>query len=218
MSQLFHPRVNIVVWIGLVGALLIAVGLAVLAYLFVYSPLLTEVGVAKTQPVPYSHKLHVGGLGLDCRYCHTSVTEGGVAGIPPTETCLGCHTQVTPDSPALELVQASLETNQPLAWIRVHSLADYVYFNHSIHVNQGIGCESCHGRIDQMAIVAKTETLHMAWCLECHRAPERFIRPREAVFTMGWEPPLDQATLGPQLVAEYGINVDQLSDCSICHR
>jgi hypothetical protein len=218
MAQLFHPRINIIVWLGLAGGILIMAGLAGLLYLLGYSPALTQVGLARSQPVPYSHKLHVGGLGLDCRYCHTAVTESGFAGIPPTETCLGCHNQLDSDSANLALVRSSLANDQPLPWIRVHNLADYVYFNHSIHVKQGIGCESCHGRVDQMAVVAKAETLQMAWCLECHRAPERFIQPRAAVFTMGWQPPSDQISLGQQLVAEYGIKVDQLSDCSICHR
>jgi hypothetical protein len=194
------------------------VGLAALAYFVIRSPLVTGVGVAKAQAVPYSHRQHVGGLGLDCRYCHTAVDQSNTAGIPPTETCMGCHAQVAPDAASLAPVRASLETGEPLEWIRVHSLPDHVYFNHAIHVRQGIGCETCHGRIDQMAVVAKVQALQMDWCLDCHRAPEKYIRPREAVFTMGWQPPIDQAVLGPQLVADYGIHVDQLTDCSICHR
>jgi hypothetical protein len=178
----------------------------------------TEVGVAKAQAVPYSHRQHVGGLGLDCRYCHTAVDQSNTASIPPTETCMGCHSQVATDAVSLELVRASLETGKPLEWIRVHSLPDYVYFNHAIHVRQGVGCETCHGRIDQMAVVAKAENLQMDWCLDCHRNPEKYIRPRDAVYTMGWKPPIDQAELGPQLVTEYGIRVAQLTDCSICHR
>jgi len=218
MAQLFPPRINILTRIFLLVALLLLIGLAVLAYYAIRSPLVTEVGVAKAQPVAYSHRQHVGGLGLDCRYCHTAVEESNTAGIPPTETCMGCHAQVAPDAASLELVRASQEEQQPLEWIRVHDLADYVYFNHAIHVRQGIGCETCHGRVDQMAVVAKVQNLQMDWCLECHRAPERYIRPREAVFMMGWEPPVAQSELGPQLVAEYGIQVDRLSDCSICHR
>ena len=218
MSQIFHPSINLIVRAGLLGAVLGLIGLAGLLYYLVESPLMTEVGLAKAQPLPYSHEQHVGGLGLDCRYCHTSVETSDFATIPPTETCMGCHAQVTPDSAVLTPVRASFENNQPLEWIRVHNLADFVYFNHGIHVNKGIGCETCHGRIDQMPVVAKAESLQMDWCLECHRTPERFVRPREAVFTMGWQPPTDQATLGPQLVADYGIKVDQLTDCSICHR
>jgi hypothetical protein len=209
---------NLIVWLSLLGLLLLLIGLAVFVYFLVESPYMTEVGLAKAQPVSYSHQQHVGDLGLDCRYCHSSVEEADFAIIPPTETCMGCHARVAAEAPTLELVRTSFENNQPLEWIRVHSLADYVYFNHGIHVNKGVGCETCHGRIDQMAVVAKAESLQMDWCLECHRAPERFVRPQAEVFTMGWEPPLDQATLGQQLVAEYGINVDQLTDCSICHR
>jgi hypothetical protein len=218
MSQIFHPNMNIIARTGLLGAVLVLAGLAGLGYLLVESPYLTRVGLAQEQPVPFSHQQHAGELGLDCRYCHSSVEKANFAGIPSTQACMGCHAQVATEASSLEPVRASLANNQPLEWIRVHDLADFVYFNHGIHVTQGIGCESCHGRVDQMPVIAKTETLRMDWCLECHRAPERFIRPREAVFTMGWEPSPDQANLGPQLVAEYGIEVEQLDDCSICHR
>lgn len=218
MSQIFHPSMNIIVKVLLLAVILLVAGLAWLGYYVVRSPFMTEVGVAKAQAVPYSHAQHVGGLGLDCRYCHTSVEESNTANIPPTETCMGCHAQIATDSPNLALVRASAETGEPLAWIRVHDLADFVYFNHAIHVQQGVGCETCHGRIDQMPVVAKTETLQMDWCLDCHRMPEKYIRPREAVFTMGYTPATDQATLGPQLVAEYGIHTNQLADCSVCHR
>lgn len=218
MSQVFPRSMNIIAALSLVAVVLVLAGVAGFGYYFVRSPYNTGVGVARTQPVPYSHQQHVGGLGLDCRYCHTGVETSNSAGIPPTATCMGCHAQVATASPALALVRASLEENQPLEWIRVHNLADYVYFNHAIHVRQGVGCETCHGRVDQMAVVAKVESLQMSWCLDCHRAPEKYIRPREAVFTMGWQPPTDQAVLGPQLVAEYGIHVNQLTDCSVCHR
>ncbi|MFN8454468.1 MAG: cytochrome c3 family protein [Anaerolineae bacterium] len=218
MSQLFHPSINIIVRVLILALVFILAGAAGLAYLFFRSPYVTEVGVAKAQPVAYSHQLHVGGLGLDCRYCHTWVEESNSAGLPPTEACMGCHNQILKDDPKLELVRTSTQNNQPLEWIRVHDLADFVYFNHSIHVKKGVGCETCHGRIDQMPVVAKAETLQMDWCLECHRAPERFIRPRDQVFKMGWQPSGDQLTLGRQLVAEYGIKTNQLTDCSICHR
>jgi hypothetical protein len=211
---------NLIAKVTLVVALLLLAGLGWLAYYAANAPYFTEVGVAKAQMVPFSHQQHVGGLGLDCRYCHTWVEESNTASIPSTATCMGCHTQVAPDSPALEPVRHSLEENKPLEWLRVHDLADYVYFNHAIHVKQGVSCQSCHGRIDQMAVVAKAHSLYMAWCLECHRAPERFIRPRNAVFRMGWQPPAgtDPTTLGKALVAEYGIHVNQLTNCSICHR
>lgn len=218
MAQIFHPSINTIVRIGLLVVVLLVAGIAWLGYYFVQSPYMTEVGVAKAQPVPFSHQQHVGELGLDCRYCHTSVETSNSAGIPPTDTCMGCHAQVAAESPDLELVRASVEEQQPLEWIRVHDLADYVYFNHAIHVTQGIGCETCHGRIDRMPVVAKAQNLQMDWCLACHRNPEQHIRPRDAVFTMGWQPPKEQSLLGPELVAEYEIMVKQLSDCSICHR
>ena len=218
MAQIFRPRMNLIVRATLVLLLLLVFGLGVLVYYFAQSPFVTEVGVAKAQAVPYSHAQHVGGLGLDCRYCHTTVETSNTANIPPTETCMGCHAQVATDSPSLALVRASLDKGKNLEWVRVHDLADYVYFNHAIHVKQGIGCENCHGRIDQMAVVAKTQTLQMEWCLECHRNPAAYIRPRAEVFTMGWQPPVDQLAQGKQLVADYDVHVDQLTDCSICHR
>lgn len=218
MSQIFHPSINIIIRLALLFALLVVVGIAALGYYAVRSPWMTGVGVAQAQPVAYSHQQHVGELGLDCRYCHTAVEESNSAGLPSTETCMGCHAQVATDSVALEPVSASLADGEGLAWIRVHDLADYVYFNHAVHVAQGVGCETCHGRIDQMPVVSKAENLQMDWCLECHREPERFVRPRDQVFTMGWEPPVDQAALGEELIAEHGIRVDGLTDCSICHR
>ena len=218
MSQLFGPAANTIARVSLIGVFALLIAGAGFGYHFVHSPYVTDVGIAKAQPVPYSHAQHVGGLGLDCRYCHTAVETSNSATIPPTETCVGCHNQVATDSPWLDPVRASLETGAPLEWVRVHDLADYVYFNHAIHVRQGIGCESCHGRIDRMAVVAKAESLQMIWCLECHRDPAAHIRPREAVFVMGYQPPMEQSVLGPQLVAEYGIETARLDDCSICHR
>ncbi|MBI1879984.1 MAG: cytochrome c3 family protein [Chloroflexi bacterium] len=202
MSQLFHPSINIISRSVILGIVIVLIGGAGLAYLYFRSPFVTEVGIAQTQPVPFSHQLHVGGVGLDCRYCHTSVEESNFAGIPPTETCMGCHGHFSTDDPVLEPVRASAQNNQPLAWVRVHNLADFVYFNHAIHVKKGVGCETCHGRVDQMPLTAKAETLQMDWCLECHRATERFLRPSDQVFTLGWQPPADQITLGRQLVAD----------------
>lgn len=218
MSQIFHPSVNVISKIIIAGSILLLLGVAGLAYLYVRSPYITEIGLVKAQPVPFSHQLHVGSVGLDCRYCHASVEESNFAGIPPTETCMGCHGHFETDNPLLEPVRASAQNNQALAWVRVHDLADFVYFNHAIHVKKGVGCENCHGRVDQMPVIVKTASLQMDWCLECHRAPERFIRPPDQVFTMGWQPPQDQLALGRQLVTDQGIKVEQLSDCSICHR
>lgn len=218
MPQLFGPAANTVARASIIGVLALLIAGAGFGYHFSHSPYVTEVGIARAQPVPYSHAQHAGGLGLDCRYCHSTVETSNSASVPPTETCMGCHSQVAKDSPWLEAVRASQETGEPLAWVRVHDLADYVYFNHAIHVRQGVGCEICHGRIDQMAVVAKAESLQMAWCLECHRDPAAFLRPRDAVTVMSYQPPVDQSVLGPQLVAEYGIETARLDDCSVCHR
>ena len=218
MSQIFHRRANSVARASLIAVVFFLAGGVALAYFLVNSPVVTGVGIAQTQPVPYSHAFHAGDLGLDCRYCHTSVEVSNTASIPATETCMGCHAQVAVDSEALALVRESYAQNIPIEWNRVHDLPDYVYFNHSIHVKQGVGCETCHGRIDEMPVVAKAESLQMSWCLDCHRSPEKYIRPRDAVFTMGWTPPADQEAAGKQLVAEYGIHTEQMMDCSMCHR
>lgn len=209
---------NLIVRIALPAIIIVLALLGGLGYYAASSPYFTEVGVAKAQPVAFSHKQHVGGLGLDCRYCHTFVETSNTATVPPTETCMGCHAQVASAAPSLDLVRQSVEEATPLEWVRVHNLADYVYFNHAIHVKQGVGCETCHGRIDQMPTVMKVETMQMDWCLECHRDPAPYLRPRDAVFAMGYEPPTDQATLGQQLIAEHGVQTNQLTDCSVCHR
>ena len=176
----------------------------------------SKVNVPIDQPVPFSHKHHVTGMGIDCRYCHTTVETAAFAGIPPTETCMTCHSQVWSEAPILEPVRASYRDNEPLEWTRVHDLPDFVYFNHSIHVAKGIGCQTCHGQVDQMPLMWKENTLNMEWCLECHRAPEKFIRPHEEVFNMTWKPPPDHD--GRKLVAEYNVQTTQLTDCSVCHR
>ena len=177
-----------------------------------------HVYIPKDQPVPFSHKHHVTGLGIDCRYCHTTVEEAAFANIPPTETCMTCHSQIWTDAPNLEPVRESYRSNVALEWNRVHDLPDFVYFNHSIHVNKGIGCQSCHGQVDQMPLMWKEHSLNMEWCLECHREPEKFIRPKDQVFNMNYVPQVDQAVLGPQLVKEYDVQTSQLTNCSICHR
>ena len=177
----------------------------------------SHVGMPKDQPVPFSHKHHVTGMGLDCRFCHTTVEDAAFAGIPPTETCMGCHSLVWTDAPILEPVRASFRDNTPLQWTRIHDLPDFVYFKHDIHVAKGIGCQTCHGQVDQMPLTWKANTLNMEWCLECHRAPEKFIRPREEVFNMGWTPPSDQEVVGRRLVEQYGVQTSQLTDCSVCH-
>ena len=177
-----------------------------------------QVNVPLDQPVPFSHKHHVLGLGLDCRYCHTTVEKGAFAGIPPTETCMTCHSQLYTEAPLLEPVRASYRDNTPIEWNRVHDLPDFVYFNHSIHLSKGIGCQTCHGQVDQMPLMWKVNSLNMEWCIECHKNPAQFIRPRDQVFNMNYQTPSDQESFGKQLVAEYEVETRQLTNCSICHR
>jgi cytochrome c peroxidase len=158
-------------------------------------------------------------MGFDCRYCHTSVEESSFAGVPPTKTCMNCHAQLFADSPYLEPVRASFRNTTPLTWIRVSDLADFVYFNHSIHVTKGVGCATCHGPVDRMPLIYKAETLQMNWCLDCHRKPERYLRPKDQVVNMSYQPPADQIALGRQLVKDYNIpSVEHLTACSTCHR
>jgi len=177
------------------------------------------VGLARDQPVPFSHKHHVKGMGLDCRYCHTSVETSAFAGIPPVETCMTCHSLVWTEAPVLEPVRAAWRDEDPtlLQWTRIHDLPDFVYFKHDVHISKGIGCTSCHGAVDEMPLMMKAETLNMEWCLACHRNPAQFIRPRDRVFDVDWTPPADQAVQGRQLVEEYDVRVSQLTDCSVCH-
>jgi hypothetical protein len=216
--QIFHPSTNAVAR-GSILALVLLLGAAAWTAVFVdRSPYTTYVGVVHTQPVPFSHQHHVEMLGIDCRYCHTTVEHSPFAGIPPTETCLNCHAQIWADAPMLAPLYESMEQNRPLEWTRVHDLPDYVYFDHSIHVAKGIGCVTCHGRVDKMPLTWKVETMHMDWCLDCHRAPEKYIRPHEFVFDLSWEPEEDQMTLGRRLVEEYDVRTFGLTDCWICHR
>jgi hypothetical protein len=216
MSQIFHPSTNTISKLSIFGAVFFLGGsLWVLAEMN-RSSYMTQTFVPRNQPVPFSHKHHVAGLGIDCRHCHTTVEDSAFAGIPPTKTCVNCHSQIWKDSPMLEPVRASFRNDESIEWTRVHDLPDFVYFNHSIHVKKGIGCESCHGRVDQMPLVWKANTLQMEWCLNCHRHPERSVRPREEVFTMGWEPPADDPGLGERLMKEY--NIRRATDCSVCHR
>ncbi len=220
MKQIFHPSMNTIARFSIIGAGLVAVGLGVALHFFVRSPFMTGVSVAREQPVPFSHLHHVRQLGIECRYCHTSVEDSSFAGIPPTETCMTCHSQVWTESVMLEPVRTSFSSGLPLQWNRVNNVADFVYFNHSIHVSKGIGCESCHGDVDRMPLMWKAETLQMEWCLQCHRQPEQFIRPVAEVFAIDYEMPAnhEQLVMGQELVAEYGIEVGRLDDCSICHR
>jgi hypothetical protein len=171
-----------------------------------------------SQPVPFSHQHHVGGLGIDCRYCHTSVEHSSFAGLPPTETCMTCHSQLYTQAPLLAPVRESLAADAPLRWNRVNYVPDFVYFNHGIHVSQGVGCSTCHGRVDAMPLMWQAHSLFMKWCLDCHRDPAAYVRPRREVFNMEWQPPPDQRAQGLKLVKEYHVNTTQLTDCSMCHR
>ena len=218
MAQLFQPGTNTWARVSLVGLPLCVVGaLALLAFLY-RSPYFTKVFVARGQPLPFSHKHHVGGLGIDCRYCHTAVEESSFAGLPPTETCMNCHSQIWADSPLLAPLRDSYRKGQSLLWTRVNKVPDYVYFNHSIHLHKGVGCDTCHGRVDQMPLMWRQQPLTMKWCLSCHNAPERFLRPREQVFNQAYQPPPDQEALGRTLVQRYHIDKQRLADCSVCHR
>jgi len=216
MAQIFRRSANSVALGSLAGAALAVAGIAWGVTEFNTGSFINRVQVPREQPVPFSHKHHAGGIGIDCRYCHTSVETSAFAGIPPTETCITCHAQIWSDSPTLEPVRASFRNGTSLQWARVHDLPDFVYFNHSIHVNKGIGCSTCHGRVDLMPLTWKVNSLMMHWCIDCHREPERHIRPKEAVFQMDYQPPPNQLELGRRLVAEY--KVQKLTDCYTCHR
>ncbi len=214
--QIFHRSTNTIAKVSIFGAV---VFLGVLVWIWstlLRSSYVTGQGVVLKQPVPFSHDHHVAGLGIDCRYCHTSVETSSFAGMPATATCMNCHRQIWTDADLLEPLQASFRTGQPIAWSRVHDLPDFVYFNHSIHIAKGIGCAECHGRVDEMPLMRQTASLQMEWCLECHRDPGRRVRPRDQVFNMTWQPPADGGALRAKLVKDY--NVQSLTSCSTCHR
>jgi len=216
MAQIFHRSTNTISRVSVFGGIgIIAVLVTTLAAIN-RSSYVTDVGVARTQPVQFSHKHHVSDDGIDCRYCHSSVEESSFAGIPSTKICMNCHTQIWAESPILAPVRESFRTGKSLEWTRVNNLPGFVYFDHSIHVHKGVGCATCHGRVDQMPLMWRENTLYMEWCLECHRNPERFVRPREQVFSMDWQPPSDQIALGQKLVQQY--KIESLTSCSVCHR
>jgi hypothetical protein len=216
MAQIFHRSTNTIARVTILGSVFIlGLGLWII-YVYTNSDYATEVGMPVQQPIPFSHKHHVTDDGIDCRYCHTTVETSGFAGIPSTHVCMTCHSLIWSESPMLAPVRESYRTNTPIQWVRVHDLPDYVYFDHSIHVNKGVACVTCHGRVDQMPLMWKAESLQMKWCLSCHRSPELFVRPREQVFEMEWNPPADQLAMGRKLVEEY--RIQRLTDCYTCHR
>ena len=196
MSQIFHRSANTIARVSIFGAVFFVAGLLGLFAEVNRSPWVTEARVAREQPIQFSHERHVAGNGIDCRYCHTSVEESSFAGIPPTKTCMNCHSQIFSASPYLEPVRESFRSDRPIQWTRVHDLPDFVYFDHSIHVNKGVGCTTCHGQVDRMPLMWQEQSLQMEWCLDCHRNPERYVRPREAVFRVDYAPPANQLELG----------------------
>jgi len=219
MAQIFHRGANNVAKISIVVAILLAGGAFFVYTQIARSSYLTGTFVEKQQPVQFSHKHHVGDDGIDCRYCHTSVETSASAGIPPTQTCMNCHTQIWADSPYLEPVRESYRTNTPIEWERVHDLPEYAYFNHSIHVAKGVGCSTCHGQIDNMPAVFQQNTLQMEWCLACHREPEKFIRPKSEIYNMQWDGNDLSAEERIQLKTDYRIrSKEMLTSCSTCHR
>lgn len=230
--QIFHRSTNTISRATIYGAIFAVAALFWAAAEIQRSPYVTYAGVARPQPAPFSHQHHVAGLGIDCRYCHTSVETSSFAGIPPTKTCMNCHSQIWTNAQMLEPVRESFRSGKSLVWNRVNDLPDFVYFNHSIHINKGVGCNTCHGPVDRMPLMYNYASLQMEWCLECHRAPEKYLRPRDQVFNMRYEQPSsgkpltvdgkdysDQIALGTDLVRKYKLrSVVDITSCSTCHR
>jgi hypothetical protein len=216
MAQLFRPSANSLATIAIAGALILVCSTLGIAYVIDRGPWITDVGVAPVQPIYFSHKHHVKDDGIDCRYCHTSVETSHYAGLPPTETCMSCHSQIWNNASVTEPIRQSWSTGKSIEWTRVHDLPDFVYFNHSIHIAKGVGCSTCHGQINEMPWVYKVNTLYMNWCINCHRNPAAYLRPRAEVFSMDYKVPSNQAELGAKLVKEY--HVQSLTDCATCHR
>src|SRR5690349_8150734 len=219
MAQIFHRSTNFISRFSVFSFLFI-MGFAVLAVLAAArSPYLTRQNITREQPVQFSHKHHVGDDGIDCRYCHTSVETSAFAGIPPTKTCMNCHSVLFNNAGYLEPVRESYRDDKSIQWVKIHRLADYVYFNHSIHVNKGVGCSTCHGRVDQMPLVFQANTLLMEWCLDCHKSTEKVLRPLDKVYDMTWTAPANQAELGKKYHDERNIrSTTELTSCSTCHR
>ncbi|MBI4467937.1 MAG: cytochrome c3 family protein [Acidobacteria bacterium] len=219
MPQIFHRSTNTVSKLSISCAVFILAGALWVAAQVNRSPYVTQATVVRDQPVPFSHKHHVGDVGLDCRYCHTSVETSATAGLPSTQTCMNCHSMLFNQSPILEPVRSSFRSGKPIAWTKVHDLPDFAYFDHSIHISKGVGCATCHGKVDQMPLMWQTASLQMEWCLSCHREPERYVRPRDQIYNLDWEPNANPLEEGRRLVKEYKIqNVATLTSCSTCHR
>jgi len=215
LAQIFPPEANkapLYIAVALVvGGLLTSAGIW-----YWFSPEFTDVGYQPRQPIDYSHQLHAGELEIDCRYCHAQVEVSAVATVPTTQTCMNCHQLVQRDSPKLAALRESVANGMPVEWVRIHNVPDYAYFDHSVHVGAGVGCVSCHGRIDEMEVVYQTEPLSMAWCLDCHRNPDPHLRPQGEVTNMAWRPPKDQIAFAAQIKEE--LRLEPPEDCSSCHR
>ncbi|MFW6058878.1 MAG: cytochrome c3 family protein [Phycisphaeraceae bacterium] len=197
--------------------LMIAGGL-ILVWAFSQSTYATATLAPPPQPVPFSHAHHVAGLGIDCRYCHSSVEQSAFAGMPSTDTCMNCHKEIWTSAELLAPVRESWRSGERIEWTRVYNVPDFVFFNHSVHVQSGIGCVTCHGRVDRMPLMYEARQMYMSFCLDCHRNPEQFVQPRETVFDMDWQPPPDREAMGRRLVEEYHIDTHGLTDCTACHR
>jgi Cytochrome c7 and related cytochrome c len=219
MAQVFHRSANNIAKASIVAAVLLGGVAFFVVTQIARSSYVTGRYLEKQQPIQFSHKHHVGDDGIDCRYCHTSVETSSSAGLPPTQTCMNCHSQIWSDSPYLEPVRASFRDNKPIEWERVHDLPEYVYFNHSIHVNKGVGCSTCHGRIDEMPTVFQENTLQMEWCIACHKDPSQFIRPKSEIYNMAWQDGDIEGKEREKLKDDYKIRSrQQLTSCSTCHR
>jgi hypothetical protein len=214
--QIFHPSTNTISRLTIYGAVILVGLLSYVLYEVGQSSYYRAQTIPQIQPVPFSHEHHVAQLGIDCRYCHTSVEKSAFAGMPSTQTCMSCHSQIWTNAAMLAPVRESYETGQSIAWTRVNALPEFVYFNHSIHIAKGIGCTTCHGQIGKMALTWRATTLQMAWCLDCHRHPEEYVRPKNEVFNVDYAPPPNQMELGRELVRKYKIM--SLTSCETCHR
>lgn len=232
MAQIFHRSTNLISRFTIFGGVIFVAFLGWALYTIALSPWYTRQNYTEQQPVPFSHRHHVGELGIDCRYCHVTVEKSSFAGIPPTQTCMTCHSQIWTNASMLEPVRASYRDNTSLNWVRVNALPDFAYFDHSIHINKGIGCTTCHGPVGEMPLTYRAGTLYMSWCLDCHRQPEKNLRPRAEVFNAFYQQPsndnpvtyngvtyTDQLTLGRKLLADYKIHDKRfMQSCSTCHR
>lgn len=219
MPPIFPPRSNTFARASILVLMILLGAIVLFLVWWLHSSTFNKVGVTIGQPIAFPHSFHVSAVGLDCRYCHEGVEDSTFAGLPPTQTCMSCHSQVALDKPLLIPVRDSWNTGTPIQWNRVNNLPDHAFFDHKIHVNKGVGCETCHGRVDTQTTAVKEKAFYMAECIDCHRNPERFVRPLDQVYTMGYTPAENQASLGPKLVQEYNIKpAQQLMNCSICHR